>query len=73
MYRIYQKQGNKILRSLTVNTDGMIKALTTAYPSDAQKAITEKHKIEDGIPITFKLKGFNWRIVKLHDRSLDAL
>ena len=66
MYRIYQKQGNKILRSLTVNTNGMIKALTTAYPSDAQKAITEKHKIEDGIPITFKLKGFNWRIVKLN-------
>lgn len=66
MYRIYQKQGNKILSSLIVNTKGMIQALTTAYPSDAQKAITEKHKIEDGIPVTFKAKGFNWRIVKLH-------
>lgn len=66
MYRIYQKQGNKILRSLTVNTDGMIKVLTTTYPSDAQKAITEKHKIEDGLPVTFNLRGFNWRIVKLN-------
>lgn len=37
-----------------------------AYPMDAQKAITEKHKVEDGVSVTFKAKGFNWRIVKLH-------
>lgn len=66
MYRIYKKQGNKILGSLDVNEEGLIQALTTAYPMDAQKAITEKHKAEDGVPVTFKAKGFNWRIVKLH-------
>ena len=66
MYRIYKKQGNKILGSLDVNEKGLIQALTTAYPMDAQKAITEKHKVEDGVSVTFKAKGFNWRIVKLH-------
>lgn len=66
MYRIYKKQGNKIIGSLDVNEKGLIQALTTAYPMDAQKAITAKHKAEDGTPVTFKAKGFNWRIVKLH-------
>lgn len=66
MYRIYKKQGNKIIGSLDVNEEGLIQALTTAYPMDAQKAITEKHKVGDGVPVTFKAKGFNWRIVKLH-------
>ena len=74
MYRIYKKQGNKILGSLDINERGLIQALTTAYPTDAQKAIIAKHKVEDGAPVTFKAKGFNWRIVKLRgtfDRSLN--
>lgn len=51
MYRIYKKQGNEIIGSLDVNEEGLIQALTTAYPMDAQKAITEKHKVEDGVSV----------------------